>query len=265
MEQDENKNLKLISVGDLFKKSWQIFKKGFWKLLGIFGIGLGINAGLVILMIIIIAISIFAGIIPISQIQKIIPSEMDMSLPASASAVWSLAGALSQFFIPLIAGLVLFLAFLIANYWISASALAMAININKDIKIKQALKQGWEKLASYVWVGLLSCLIIFGGSLLLIIPGLIFAVWFSFAVYALMRDNIQGWEALKRSKELVSGYFWPVTGRIIILQLIIISATIILNLIAPGLGGILGIFASLFGLVYHYIIYQDLKRVKNTA
>jgi len=49
--------------------------------------------------------------------------------------------------------------------------------------------------------------------ILLIIPGIIFAVWFSFGNYILILGDAKGVNALKTSKALVKGYFWPVLWR----------------------------------------------------
>ena len=78
--------------------------------------------------------------------------------------------------------------------------------------IKESYKTGFKKFFPYLWVMIFVGLAIFGGLILLIIPGTIFAVWFSLAGYVLIIEGIGGADALKRSKQLVKGNWWYVLG-----------------------------------------------------
>jgi hypothetical protein len=66
---------------------------------------------------------------------------------------------------------------------------------------------------AYLWVFFLLGLLVLAGSLL-IIPGLIFTVWFFFAPIVLVVENVHGKAALSRSKQLSAGKFWSVVWRI---------------------------------------------------
>ncbi len=59
-----------------------------------------------------------------------------------------------------------------------------------------------------ILVAVLQCLVILGGFLLLVIPGIIFLVWFAFAQIAVVLDHQRGFNALSFSREIVSGRFW---------------------------------------------------------
>ncbi|MEI6510878.1 MAG: hypothetical protein WCO25_02430 [Candidatus Uhrbacteria bacterium] len=63
-------------------------------------------------------------------------------------------------------------------------------------------------LGSFAWVGLLQALTVAGGFLLLVIPGLIFLVWFGFAQQALLLDGKRGLDALSASRDLAKGRFF---------------------------------------------------------
>jgi len=78
--------------------------------------------------------------------------------------------------------------------------------------IKESYKTGFGKFFPYLWVIILVGLTVFGGLLLLIIPGIIFAVWFSLAGYVRIIEGIGSTGALKRSKQLVKGNWWYVLG-----------------------------------------------------
>jgi len=60
----------------------------------------------------------------------------------------------------------------------------------------------------YLWVFFLLNIIIAGGFFLFIIPGVLFSVWFSLALFVLIFEERRGFNALFRSKHLVSGKFW---------------------------------------------------------
>jgi len=59
-------------------------------------------------------------------------------------------------------------------------------------------------------VAVLQALVVFGGFLLLIIPGILFLVWFAFAQIAVVLDHQRGFNALDFSRDIVSGRFWSV-------------------------------------------------------
>ncbi|MBI2037430.1 MAG: hypothetical protein HYT15_00650 [Candidatus Magasanikbacteria bacterium] len=67
----------------------------------------------------------------------------------------------------------------------------------------------------FIYTSLLSGLIIIGGFLLLLIPGIIFTVWYSFYVYVMIFENQKGMAALKTSKSLVLGRWWSIAWKIV--------------------------------------------------
>jgi hypothetical protein len=59
-----------------------------------------------------------------------------------------------------------------------------------------------------------------GGTLLLIIPGIIFAVWYSFTSYAVIFEVLKGLNAMRASKSLVVGRWWPILWRLAVATLV---------------------------------------------
>lgn len=70
----------------------------------------------------------------------------------------------------------------------------------------------WPMIFTTFLVGL----IVLGGTLLFIIPGIIFAVWYSFTSYAVIFEGAKGLNALRASKSLVVGRWWPIAWRILL-------------------------------------------------
>ncbi|MCK4252702.1 EI24 domain-containing protein [candidate division WOR-3 bacterium] len=80
------------------------------------------------------------------------------------------------------------------------------------VSIKESYKIGFKKILPYLWISVLVCLATFGGFLLLIIPGIIFAIWFLFAPYVLIIKDTRGISTLAISRQLVKGNWWYVLG-----------------------------------------------------
>lgn len=80
-----------------------------------------------------------------------------------------------------------------------------------------------------VWLGAISILITFLGSIAGIILLLIISTMLSFVGYILLLENKRGTSALRTSKELVKGRFWNVLVRLLVPRIIFTSAIIIVQ------------------------------------
>lgn len=94
-------------------------------------------------------------------------------------------------------------------------------------EIQQAKSVVWPALG----VSILTGLAVFGGTLLLVIPGIIFAVWFAFAVYGVAIHHTSPIAAMKDSKALVEGRWWAVCWRLVIPMLVFGIAMVIVQYI----------------------------------
>lgn len=146
--------------------------------------------------------------------------------------------------------LILWAVMIFINIWISVVLILMADKLYKgeSIEINKIFELSFAKIPSYLLVALLTGLAVFGGFIMLIIPGIIFAIWFAFACYINLledKDN-KGAAALKASKELVSERWWDVLVRLIIPALAVYIAVIIIM----ALIGI--VMAALAGAISEY-------------
>jgi hypothetical protein len=113
-----------------------------------------------------------------------------------------------------------------------------------------ALKQGALKLFPLILLSVLYAIIVLGGTMLLIIPGIILAVSLMFCFLLLITDNHSLLQALISSHRLIWGQWW--------ITLTVISFPLLLNLLI-GLTSLIGIF-SLFMLFdlsqenFHFVI-----------
>lgn len=139
-----------------------------------------------------------------------------------------------------------------------------------ELSVSDAFNQSISLFWSYLWASILVTLIVIGGTILLIVPGIIWSVYFSFFGYVLVCEKIKGYAAAKKSQELVKGYWWAVVGRVIVVSLVyaaviaILSPINFLNEAAYAVAAAIVIICfAPFSSVYVYQIYQNLRRIKN--
>ena len=111
---------------------------------------------------------------------------------------------------------------LVLAYYFIRAYMAVYLLVKNNFKGEaRALFQETKNLFwPYLGVSLLAGILVLLWALLLIIPGLVFAVFYALADYVFFSENKRGMAAIKRSKFLVKGYFWPVFGRLLLLVLI---------------------------------------------
>jgi hypothetical protein len=99
-----------------------------------------------------------------------------------------------------------------------------------------AIQFAMGRFGPLLGTSLLAGLLIVVGSCL-IIPGLLFAVWYCLASQVVVVEGLSGMPALNRSKDLTAGYRWRIVGifLLVILLLLIVSIGIVgaLSLVLP--------------------------------
>jgi len=176
--------------------------------------------------------------------------------------------------------IVVFLGFwsvALAIYFAARAYLSIFLLVKEDFKgqelkiYKESAKYFW----SYLALALLMMVLILLWFLALVIPAIIFTVFYSLAVYAFFFEGKREYEAIKRSYELVKGYWWEVFGRFLFLGLVFWLVMMILSLplkfiAVDSLGwqiwnGLVQVISFLIGpvaLLYNYRVYSDLVKIK---
>lgn len=170
------------------------------------------------------------------------------------------AGALYALF------LILAVVAFIISFWMQIAIIYMVKERERKISVKEALSKAWRKILSYIWVSILSSLAVLGGLILLIIPGIIFAVWFSLSSCVLVAEDLKGTEALKRSKQLVKGRFKSVLWRLLIVGVFTVVISLIFNLASEVtnftfIEYLPTLFTGPFVAIFTFLIYEDLKKL----
>lgn len=131
---------------------------------------------------------------------------------------------------------------------------------NETIDVRLVVNQSWKRITKLFITNVFMVGLILIGFILLVIPGLIFLVWYYFApIIAVIEDPKL--DALKTSKNLVRGTFWPVTGRIVLFSGIALLPGLLLQQLSPYLSLVWQIFTPYFSLVT-LLFYLDLKSSK---
>ena len=157
------------------------------------------------------------------------------------------------------------IAAFVIGLWAQVAAYESVIRVikNGSLDFKDTYLSVRNKIGKFLILNLLVGLIIAGGFLLLIIPGIIFTVWYGFSMWTLFDKNLGISDSLKRSKQIVQGIFWKVLGRMVVLGIFMILAQMIFVFIPGGYGSIAAtIFGGLFLLPY-YLLYQELSANSN--
>ncbi len=83
---------------------------------------------------------------------------------------------------------------------------AAQATIGDPVDAEASYRYGFKRLGSVLLVSLLVGLAVLGGFILLIIPGIIFLVFLSVSIPALVVENRRGTDAMSRSWNLVKGH-----------------------------------------------------------
>lgn len=238
----------LVSINELLTSSTNLFKKNIKLFTGIAGI----------LMLLSITIG-FAQ--------------------AALVILWGMVASykIETALIPLLKASIIFLQLflisigLVAYAWLSGSlTIAVSkITSGKATTIKKALEDGWLIKWSFLLVTVLFGLVIGAGMVLLIIPGIIFFMWYFLCTYTLVCKNLKGWAALSRSKELVRGHWWRVAIRVLLLCAILGGISLIISFI-PFFGEFMNVlfyqFIALpFSTICFFNLYKNLETIRRLS
>jgi len=127
------------------------------------------------------------------------------------------------------------------------------------------------RLLGFFGLVIVTALIVMGGYLLLLIPGLILSVYLLFASIVYIKEQVGMFEALQRSVYYVTDNFGAVVLRFLVLVGLVIVCNILISVfnLVPLLGKLIsivfGFIWSLYAQVYLYQLYKSLVAVKSTA
>lgn len=125
------------------------------------------------------------------------------------------------------------------------------------VSTRSAYEYASKLLFSYIGVLIVTALCIFVGLILLVVPGIVVAVWLSFSSFIVIAGKAKGLEALRISKRYVRGIWLPVFLRFIaaaLLGMLVSSAFAILQSFFDGIFNSNLVLENFINFVYQLII-----------
>ena len=134
-------------------------------------------------------------------------------------------------------------------------------------------QHAWNIIVQYTWLSLVVSCVVMAGIALAIIPGIILAIYFCFALYIVAFENLKGLPALTQSYNYVKGNWWGIFGRILFLMICVIFISFVFALlifillgdtvIAAVIGEFFQTFFIIpFGIGFLYILYSEVRGLK---
>jgi len=96
--------------------------------------------------------------------------------------------------------------------------------LGESTSLGDAIGSAFGMIIPLYWTWLLLMIAVTGGTILCIVPGIIAAFWFSLATQVVVIEKINGFAALKRSRELMRGNVGTVFVLSLVLGMISVSA-----------------------------------------
>lgn len=131
--------------------------------------------------------------------------------------------------------------------------------LDQTIGAREAFRYGFRKEGYVVLSGLLFAVAILIGALFLIVPGIYFSIIFVFFMQTVIIENQGPWHALKRSRDLVSGYWWRTFGVLFLIGLVTGVFNCIASLANPLIVLVLG--KTMTAVIISNMIVQPLQNL----
>jgi hypothetical protein len=113
----------------------------------------------------------------------------------------------------------------------------------------------------FIWLllaSLAASLLILGGMLLLVIPGIILYVRYRFYSYFVIIDGKKSGESLAASAQVTAGKFWPILWRIVAISAFFVAVFSLLNtLLFALIGTAFGDVGHFFGQISYRLMISD--------
>lgn len=202
------------SVGDLFRESWEAFKKSVLYLLAFNVLTFVVMAaifGIFFVILMLLGIGVFTAV---PSIQK-----------GDPAAIASLVGAIA-IFIPVF----IVLAMIIGSA-VQAGTILIVNKYKKDISFGEVIKRSLVLSIPLFLVSILLSILSFGGFFVFIIPAIAFSILFIFAPYEVVLENKRWTGALKSSMSIVMSNFGEVFVRLLLIAVLLIVIYIFENII----------------------------------
>ncbi len=226
----------LKGIGELFSATWERYKQRALPILAVTLLGS--------LLVLAVVLALGLGLAQLFGGLQAVVLAFQAGGPPPPGFFWGMAAMV--------------LAGTFFGMWNQSAILAAAVR--DDLGVFAALGEGYRRMWSVAWVLFLAGAIVLAGSVALLVPAILFGVWFAFAVVVLFAEDRRGLEALLASRAYVRGHWWPVFGRLLLVSIL----AALLGLV-PVAGQLLSLLFTPFLLLFLVVLYEDLKEAAGGA
>lgn len=206
-------HLRPMSIGDMIDDAWKLYRRHFWYLV--------VAAGILT--------------VPMAIIQAFVSLSAGDSLNAGAE-------------LPALMLISLALSLAVAAWQMAAMIQTTGRLYLEGIQtpVAELYRSSIRRWLAVVGGSILFYLGVMIGMLILLIPGILLAVWWSQYLAVIVLEGKGGYRSLGRSRRLTKGRFWLIVGITIVIGLILIIFNLIMVTVL-GIGAGAG-YASILGL-----------------
>ena len=151
------------------------------------------------------------------------------------------------------------------------------VHHGRHLDVNKAYNKAFSHGIAYLFVILLTMIVVFGGTLLFIIPGIIASIYLTFVLFTFFFEGKRGIDALVTSAWYVRNIWWDIVARKLILGFFVAAAGFIFLLIVGGIALTAGFGISVvsflfnlfiflgvvpFAVCFAYALYKDVKLAK---
>ena len=181
----------------------------------------------------------------LSVIQSYIPASV-----ADANAAWFTLGS----------GVLQALSLLVGVFITASGIIALGKVVEGgELSVKKAFRSAWNIYWGFLLLSIVLTVAFLFGFTMLIVPGMLFVVWFAFSRFMMVEKKLGVKLSLLKSRQLVKGIYWKVLGRLIVFGAFTVVVQIILSVVPYGAGSVI---SSLCGGLYMlplYLLYRELS------
>lgn len=256
------KKTEMPAVSVLFSDAWALSKKIALPLIGLsliqFFIAVAIIFGAVLLSVIIMMIFGLGNPATLSNLSNLNPQNAMQMFGGAAAGVGLLLIAVLG-------------AFMYLGSSFQASMVHLVAKQKEKREVGLAFSQGFKYGLPILGAGLLTGLLVSGGTFLLLLPGLVMALMLGFVMYEIVVAEKKIVPAIQSSVSMVTQNFWAVLGRWALMLGVFIIFSIIIGamqeaFMKAGASGLSFLFSlvtnfatTIFAMAYTTTLYNQVK------
>lgn len=204
----------LPPIKSLFTESWQLLKKVLAPIIIFNVIAIAASVAAIVMMVVgFLLIGFGAGISGILNENPL---------------TWGF-GALAMF-------VIFFVVIAIISSLAQIGSIIIFLEGNSKVNVVNVIKRSAKYILPLIGAGILTALIVFGGVLLFVIPGIVFSIFLSLAYYSIIDENRGPVAALKRSLFLVKSNFSAFFLRVLALWGLVFLINVVISAMLTSIG-----------------------------